>query len=80
MLDSLQGDFLAGLVHEGMKVVQAKAEAKPKAKPKSTPPPNTTDDVAPPIESKQARQQKSKEAVLGTGNVSMDQFAQFLQT
>ena len=81
ILDSMpQGDFLAGLVHEGMKAVQARQQPKPKAKPKSTPPPNTTDDVAPPIETKQARQQKSKEAVLGTGNVSMDQFAQFLQT
>ena len=81
ILDSLpQGDFIAGLVHEGMKVVQARQKPKPKAKAKSTPPPNTTDDVAPPIESKQARQQKNKEAALGNGNVSMDQFAQFLQT
>ena len=81
ILDSMpQGDFIAGLVHEGMKVVQERQQPKPKVKAKSTPPPNTTDDVAPPIQTKQARQQKNKEAALGNGNVTMDQFAKFLQT
>jgi hypothetical protein len=43
-----------------------------------TPPPEPSDAVAPPVQSKQAREQKKKQAILGKGNVSVDQFASYL--
>ena len=71
------GDFLAATLLAGIKSVQAKQKAKPVKKAK-TPPTDVSDSVAPPVETKEARQRKKKEAVLGKGNVSVDQFAAYL--
>lgn len=80
ILDSLpNGDFVAATIVEGINAVkarQAKSQAKPKAT--KTPPPEPSDAVAPPVQSKQAREQKKKQAILGKGNVSVDQFASYL--
>jgi hypothetical protein len=79
ILDSLpNGDFVAGVMTKGMKALQAEQAKKPKAKVKTPPPIDTGDTVAPPVESKEVRQRKQKEKILGTGNVSVSQFAQFL--
>jgi hypothetical protein len=81
LLDSLpNGDFVAATIVEGINSIKArqeKSQAKPKAKTK-TPPPEPSDAVAPPVQNKQAREQKKKEAILGKGNVSVDQFASYL--
>ena len=79
MLDTLpNGDFIAGVITKGMKAIKAEQAKKPKSKVKSPPPSDTGGAVAPPVETKQVRQQKQKEKILGTGNVSVSQFAQFL--
>jgi hypothetical protein len=78
MLDNLpNGDFVAATLLAGIQAVQAKQKAKP-AKKTKTPPTDVGDVVAPPVENKEARQRKNKEAILGQGNVSVDQFAQYL--
>ncbi len=79
MLDKLpNGDFVAATLLAGIKAVQAKQKAKPTKKAKAPPPTDPGDGIAPPVESKQARQRKKKEAILGKGNVTVDQFAQYL--
>ena len=79
MLDSLpNGDFIAGVITKGMKAIKAEQAKKPKPKAKTPPPSDTGDAVAPPVETKEVRQQKQKEKILGQGNVSVNQFAQFL--
>jgi hypothetical protein len=81
LLDSLpNGDFVAATIVEGINSIKArqeKSQAKPKVKTK-TPPPEPSDAVAPPVQNKQAREQKKKQAILGKGNVSVDQFASYL--
>ena len=80
ILDSLpNGDFVAATIVEGINAVkarQAKSQAKPKAT--KTPPPEPSDAVAPPVQTKKSREQKKKQAILGKGNVSVDQFASYL--
>ena len=80
LLDSLpNGDFVAATIVEGINAVkarQAKSQAKPKAT--KTPPPEPSDAVAPPVQTKKSREQKKKQAILGKGNVSVDQFASYL--
>ena len=80
LLDSLpNGDFVAATIVEGINAVKAR-QAKSQAKPKTTktPPPEPSDAVAPPVQSKKSREQKKKQAILGKGNVSVDQFASYL--
>ena len=72
------GDFIAGVITKGMKAIQAEQAKKPKPKAKTPPPGDIGDAVAPPVETKEVRQKKQKEQVLGKGNVSVKQFAQFL--
>jgi len=83
LLDSLpNGDFVAATLVEGInsiKARQAKAKPTPKTKAK-TPPTNLVDAVAPPTENKSVRREKKKQAILGKGNVSVQQFAQYLNT
>ena len=83
ILDGLpNGDFVAGVLVEGINSVKARQEQsqKPKAKAKAkTPPPATGDAVAPPAENKEARQSKKKNAILNkAGNLSESDFAQIL--
>ena len=81
LLDGLpNGDFVAATLVEGINSVKAR-QAKTKATPKSktkTPPPEPSDAVAPPVQSKNSREKNKKEAILGKGNVSVDQFASYL--
>lgn len=82
LLDGLpNGDFVAATLVEGINSVKARqeaAKAKPKTKVKTPPPTDPADAVAPPAESKKVRSDKKKKAILGTGNVSVNQFAQYL--
>ena len=81
ILDGLpNGDFVAGVLVEGINSIKARQETKPKAKAKAkTPPPTTGDAVAPPVESKEVRQSKKKSAILNKqGNLSEQDFAQIL--
>jgi hypothetical protein len=79
MLDRLpNGDFVAATLLAGIKTVQAKQKSKPVKKTKTPPPTDPGDGISPPVENKEARQRKKKEAILGKGNVSVDQFAQYL--
>ncbi|BAQ84578.1 hypothetical protein [uncultured Mediterranean phage uvMED] len=79
MLDTLpNGDFIAGVITKGMMAIKAEQAKKPKAKVKTPPPIDTGDALAPPVESKEVRQKKAKEKILGSGNLSVSQFAQFL--
>ena len=82
LLDGLpNGDFVAATLVEGINSVKARqqaAQAKPKTKVKTPPPTDPADAVAPPAESKKVRSDKKKKAILGTGNVSVNQFAQYL--
>jgi hypothetical protein len=82
LLDSIpHGDYVTGLLVEGIKSVQArqaKSKAKPKTKAKTPPLADLADAVAPPAEDKKIRQEKKKEAILGKGAISAKQFAQYL--
>ena len=79
ILDSLpNGDFIAGVITKGMKAIELEQAKKPAPKVKTPPPSDAGDAVAPPVESKEVRQKKAKEKILGSGNVSVNQFAQFL--
>lgn len=82
LLDGLpNGDFVAATLVEGINSVKARqqaAKAKPKTKAKTPPPTDPADAVAPPAESKKVRSDKKKKAILGKGNVSVNQFAQYL--
>lgn len=80
LLDSLpNGDFVAATIVEGINSIKAR-QVKNQAKPKTTktPPPEPSDAVAPPVQSKNSREKNKKEAILGKGNVSVDQFASYL--
>lgn len=80
ILDSLpNGDFIAGVIVEGMASIEARQKAKPKAKVKTPPVTDIGDSIAPPVQSKKVRQQKKKEAIVGkSGAISVDQLAAFL--
>ena len=80
VLDGLpNGDYIAAMLVEGVQSVKARqAKAKPKTKAKTPPVTDPADAVAPPQEKKEVRQKKKREAILGKGNVSVDQFAQYL--
>jgi hypothetical protein len=84
LLDGLpNGDFVAATLVEGINSVKARqeaAKAKPKTKAKTPPPSDPADAVAPPTENKKVRSEKKRKAALGKGNVSIDQFAQYLNT
>jgi len=84
LLDGLpNGDFVAATLVEGINSVKARqqaAKAKPKTKAKTPPPTDPADAVAPPAESKKVRSDKKRNAILGKGNVSVEQFAQYLNT
>jgi len=84
LLDGLpNGDFVAATLVEGINSVKARqeaAKAKPKTKAKTPPPTDPADAVAPPAESKKVRSDKKRNAILGKGNVSVQQFAQYLNT
>lgn len=82
-LESLPNrDFVMGLIVEGFRSVNAKVEAKngkPKAKRQAKAPPSAMEDsVAPPIDTKEVRQRKKREAKLGKGVVSQSQLAAYL--
>ena len=79
ILDSLpNGDFIAGVITKGMKAIELEQAKKPSPKTKTPPPSDGGGAVAPPVESKEVRQKKAKQKILGSGNVSVEQFAQFL--
>ena len=79
ILDTLpNGDFVAGVLCKGIEAIEAKQKTKPKAKKTQALPPDEGGAVAPPVQSKDVRQQKAKEKALGKGNVSVRQFAEFL--
>ena len=79
ILDSLpNADFVTALVVEGMKSVEARQKAKPKPKAKTPPSLDPGDGVVPPSESKEVRQKRKKEAALGNGNISVNDFAKLL--
>ena len=84
LLDGLpNGDFVAATLVEGINSVKARqeqAKAKPKTKVKTPPPTDPADAVAPPVESKKVRSDKKRKAILGNGNVSVEKFAQYLNT
>lgn len=84
LLDGLpNGDFVAATLVEGINSVKARqqaAKAKPKTKAKTPPLTDPADAVAPPAESKKVRSDKKRNAILGKGNVSVEQFAQYLNT
>lgn len=84
LLDGMpNGDFVAATMVEGINSIKArqqKAKATPKTKAKTPPPSDPADAVAPPVESKKVRQDKKRKAILGNGNVTVDQFAQYLNT
>ena len=84
LLDGIpMGDFVAATLVEGINSVKARQEAanaKPKTKAKTPPPTDPADAVAPPAENKKVRSDKKRKAILGTGNVSVQQFAQYLNT
>ena len=84
ILDQLpNGDFVAATLVKGIKAVKADqaAASKPKAKtPKSPPPTDVGDSAGPPPETKDTRQRKAKAAKLGTGRISEDQLASYLNT
>ena len=84
VLDGLpNGDFVAATLVEGINSVKARqeqAKAKPKTKVKTPPPTDPADAVAPPVESKKVRSDKKRKAILGNGNVSVEKFAQYLNT
>ena len=84
VLDGLpNGDYVAAMLVEGVQSVkarQAKAKKTPKGKAKTPPTTDPADAVAPPAEKKEVRQKKKREAILGKGNVSVNQFAQYLNT
>jgi len=84
LLDGLpNGDFVAATLVEGINSVKARqeqAKAKPKTKAKTPPPTDPADAVAPPVESKKVRSDKKRKAILGNGNVSVEKFAQYLNT
>ena len=82
VLDNLpNGDYVAAMLVEGVQSVkarQSKAQKTTKSKTKTPPVTDPADAVAPPQEKKEVRQKKKREAILGKGNVSVDQFAQYL--
>ena len=79
ILDSLpNGDFIAGVITKGMKAIELEQAKKPSPKIKTPPPSDAGGAVAPPVQSKEVRQKKAKQKILGSGNVSVEQFAQFL--
>lgn len=84
LLDTLpNADFVVATLVEGINSVNARqesAKAKLKTKAKTPPPTDPADAVAPPIESKKVRSDKKRKAILGKGNVSVEQFAQYLNT
>jgi hypothetical protein len=84
LLDGIpNGDFVAATLVEGINSIKArqeKAKAPAKAKAKTPPPTDPADAVAPPVENKSVRSEKKRKAILGKGNVSVDQFAQYLNT
>ena len=79
-LDSLPGgDYITGLLVEGLKAVKAK-QVKPKPKTKAkTPPSDLADAVAPPAENKQVRREKKRQAILSKPIGSEKDLAQYLQ-
>ena len=82
LLDSIpHGDYVTGLLVEGINSVKArqeKSKTAPKAKTKTPPLTDLADAVAPPAEDKKVRQEKKKQAILGKGAISAKQFAQYL--
>jgi hypothetical protein len=82
LLDSIpHGDYVTGLLVEGINSVKARQEKQktaPKAKTKTPPLTDLADAVAPPAEDKKVRQEKKKQAILGKGAISANQFAQYL--
>ena len=84
LLDGLpNGDFVAATLVEGINSIksrQAKAKTSPKTAVKKPPITDPADAVAPPSETKKVRNEKKRKAILGKGNVSVKQFAQYLNT
>jgi len=76
-------DFVMGLIVEGFRSVNAKAESKGKkpAKRKAkTPPAQVGESLAPPPATKDARQKAAAAKKLGTGRISEASFADFLNS
>ena len=77
-------DFVMGLIVEGFRSVNAKAESKGKKPAKKrtakTPPAQVGESLAPPPATKDARQKAAAAKKLGTGRISEGQFADFLNS
>ena len=75
-------DFVMGLIVEGFRSVNARADAKgkPKKAKRRTKAPTSTmeDSVAPPADTSETRREKKRKAQLGTGPVSESQLAAYL--
>jgi len=75
-------DFVMGLIVEGFRSVNEKAESKgkkpAKKKPAKTPPATLEESVAPPPKAKDERQNKRVKDAIAAGNISADQFADLL--
>ena len=75
-------DFVMGLIVEGFRSVNAKAESKgkPAAKKRTakTPPATLEESVAPPPQQKTDRQNQRIKAAIAAGNISANQFAALL--
>jgi len=82
ILDTLpNGDFVAGVLVEGIQAIKTRQTkpTKAKAKTKTPPPSDAGDAVAPPVENKEQRLTKRKKALLNkNGNLSESDFAQIL--
>ena len=74
-------DFVMGLIVEGFRSVNDKAESKgkpAKRKPAKTPPATLEESVAPPPQNKDDRQKKRVKDAIAAGNISANQFADLL--
>lgn len=81
ILDSIpNGHFVAATLVEGINSIKSRQKTKPVKKVKTPPQTDMGDAIAPPPQSKEARREKKRKAILGKGNVSVQQFAQFLNT
>lgn len=81
LLDSLpNGDFVAATLVEGINSIKARQKSKTAKKVQTPPATEMSDTVAPPVGNKKARLEKKRKAILGKGNVSVNQFAQYLNT
>jgi len=81
ILDTLpNGNYVAGVLVEGVKALKAKSKGKPKAAAKTPPPAQVGEAAALPTESKESRQSRKKQAALPSGRLSEDNLATYLNS